>query len=125
MELIFTKTNNGYIAEYTATTHFNLHIEGGGKVYLYKRTSGERGVLIASIPSKDVVDVDVAVNHETIYTIVLKEKASFMVITTIDGEVINGVIQEGGGGDAPIGYETFDVTEGAFEAADGYFYVKL
>lgn len=106
MDLIFTKTNNDYIAEYTAATHFNLHIEGGGRVYLYKRTSGERGVLIASMPSKDVVDVDVAVNHKTIYTIVLKEKASFVAITTIDGEVINGVIQEEGGDNTPDGSES-------------------
>ena len=68
MELTFNKTSNGYIAEYSATTHFNLHIEGGGRVLLYKRTSGEHGDHIASIPS-NVVDVDVAVNFPAIYEI--------------------------------------------------------
>lgn len=68
MELTFNKTDRGYIAEYSAPTHFNLHIEGGGRVLLYKRTSGEQGDLIASIPSR-VVDVDVAVNFPATYEI--------------------------------------------------------
>lgn len=68
MELTFNKVGNTYIAEYQATTHFNLHIEGGGRVLLYKRTSGEQGDLIASIPSS-VVDVDVAVNFPATYEI--------------------------------------------------------
>jgi hypothetical protein len=37
MELTFNKTSNGYTAEYLATTHFNLHIEGGGRAELGKR----------------------------------------------------------------------------------------
>lgn len=40
MELKFTKVGKTYIAEMTAESAFNLHIEGGGRVYLYKRTSG-------------------------------------------------------------------------------------
>lgn len=64
MELTFNKSSNGYIADYTATTHFNLHIEGGGRVLLYKRTSGEKGDLLANIPSHGVVDIDIAVNFE-------------------------------------------------------------
>ena len=84
MELTFNKTSNGYIADYVATTHFNLHIEGGGRVILYKRTSGNQGDLIASIPS-EVVDVDVAVNFPTIYTIVLRNRADVIVITTAEG----------------------------------------
>ena len=82
MELTFNKTANGYIAEYSATTHFNLHIEGGSRVLLYKRTSGEHGDLIASIPSS-VVDVDVAVNFPATYTIVLTERPSLVTITTV------------------------------------------
>lgn len=93
MELTFNKTNNSYIAEYSATTHFNLHIEGGGKVLLYKRTIGERGNLVASIPSS-VVDVDVAVNFPATYTIVLIERPSSVTITTVEGEIINAVIPE-------------------------------
>jgi hypothetical protein len=76
----FIKTNNGYIAEYSATTHFNLHIEGGGRVMLYKRTSGEHGDLIASIPS-NVVDEDVAVNFPATYTIEVQTMPTMCVIT--------------------------------------------
>lgn len=100
MELTFNKTSNGYIAEYSATTHFNLHIEGGSRVLLYKRTSGEQGDHIASIPS-EVVDVDVAVNFPAIYTIVLTERPSAVTITTAEGEVINAVIPEEPSGDLP------------------------
>lgn len=127
MELTFNKTNNGYIADYTATTHFNLHIEGGGRVLLYKRTSGERGDLIASIPSK-VVDVDVVVNYECTYTIVLGDRADVVVITTAEGEVINGVLPEEDtpSGDIPSGYAEFITADDmVFSAADGAFYVKL
>lgn len=95
MELAFNKTDRGYIVEYSATTHFNLHIEGGGRVLLYKRTSGEYGDHIASI-SSTVVDVDVAVNFPTIYTIVLPERPLLVTITTVEGEVINAVIPNSG-----------------------------
>lgn len=80
MELTFDKTDRGYIAEYSATTHFNLHIEGGGRVLLYKRTSGERGDLIASIPSK-VVDVDVVVNYPATFEVVCEERPTAATIT--------------------------------------------
>lgn len=127
MELTFNKTVNGFIAEYSATTHFNLHIEGGGRVLLYRRTSGSQGTLLASIPS-EVVDVDVAVNHEATYTIVLRNEASLVVITTSEGEVITGVIPEGDvpSGDIPEGYAEFITADGmVFSASDGAFYVKL
>lgn len=126
MELTFNKTVNGYIADYVAATHFNLHIEGGGRVLLYRRTSGSQGTLLASIPS-EVVDVDVAVNHESTYTIVLRNEASLVVITTSEGEVITGVIPGGDvpSGDIPEGYEAFMAADGEFLAADGAFYVKL
>ena len=80
MELTFNKTSNGYIADYVTTTHFNLHIEGGGRVLLYRRTSGSQGTLLASIPS-EVVDVDVAVNHEATYTIHCATMPNTAVIT--------------------------------------------
>ena len=125
MELTFNKTDNGYIAEYSATTHFNLHIEGGGRVMLYKRTSGEHGDLIASIPSR-VVDVDVAVNFPATYTIVLIKRPSLVIITTAEGEVINAVISEESSGDIPEEYVEFITADGmVFSASDGAFYVKL
>ena len=81
MELTFNKTANGYIAGYTATTHFNLHIEGGGRVLLYKRTSGEKGDLLANIPSHGVVDIDIAVNFEATYEIHCDKMPDVAVIT--------------------------------------------
>lgn len=127
MELTFTKSTNGFIADYTATTHFNLHIEGGGRILLYKRTSGEKGDLLANIPSHGVVDIDVAVNFEAIYTIVLEKRAD-VVVTTKDGEVINGVLPEEDtpSGDIPSGYAEFITADNmVFSASDGAFYVKL
>lgn len=41
MELTFTKSSDSYIAEFTASSHFNLHIEGGGNISVYRKTSGE------------------------------------------------------------------------------------
>ena len=123
----FIKTNNSYIADYSATTHFNLHIEGGGRVLLYKRTSGTMGDLIASIPSR-VVDVDIAVNFPAIYTIVLIERPSLVTITTAEGDVINTVIPEEDtpSGDIPEGYAEFITADAmVFSASDGAFYVKL
>lgn len=121
----FIKTSNGYTAEYSATTHFNLHIEGGGRVLLYKRTSGEKGDLIASIPS-NVVDVDVAVNFPAIYTIVVIERPSLVTITTAEGEVINAVIPNGGGSNFPDGYVIFKAQDADFISSDGkYIYVKI
>lgn len=121
----FIKTNNSYIADYSATTHFNLHIEGGGRVLLYKRTSGTMGDLIASIPSR-VVDVDIAVNFPAIYTIVLTKKPSSVTITTVEGEIINAVIPEEPSGDIPEGYAEFITADDmVFYASDGAFYVKL
>lgn len=125
MELTFNKTVNGFIAEYSATTHFNLHIEDGGRVLLYKRTSGSQGTLLASIPS-NVVDVDVAVNFPATYTIVLIERPSLVTITTVEGEIINAMIPEESSGDIPEGYAEFITEDGiAFSASDGAFYVKL
>lgn len=125
MELTFNKTSNGYIADYVATTHFNLHIEGGGRILLYKRSSGSQGDLLASIPSKCVVDIDVAVNHEATYTIVLGNRAKEVLITTKDG-VITGVIPNGGGSNIPDGYVIFKAQDADFISSDGkYIYVKM
>lgn len=116
MELTFNKTANGYTAEYSATTHFNLHIEGGGRVLLYKRTSGSQGDLIASIPS-NVVDVDVAVNIPATYTILLTARPQGVTITTAD-EVINAVI--------PAEMAVFKAKDADFISADGkHIYVKM
>lgn len=128
MDLQFTKVGETYIADYSATTHFNIHIEGGGRVELYRRTSGEKGVRIASIPAH--ADIDIAVNFPATYTILLSEKASLVVLTTAEGETIEGVIpsEPSGEGDAdiPEGYAHFITADDMiFSASDGAFYVKL
>lgn len=81
MELTFNKTANGFVADYTATTHFNLHIEGGGRVLLYKRTSGEKGDLLVNIPSHGVLDIDIAVNFEATYEIHCDKMPDVAIIT--------------------------------------------
>ena len=42
MDLTFNKTNKGYVAEFEATSDFNLHVErkGEGAILLYQRTQG-------------------------------------------------------------------------------------
>lgn len=40
MEMVFNQVGRTWQAEFTVTADFNLHIEGGGRVYLYRRTSG-------------------------------------------------------------------------------------
>ena len=79
MDLQFTKVGEAYIADYSATTHFNIHIEGGGRVELYRRTSGEKGDLIASIPAN--ADIDVAVNFPATYEIHCDNMPDVAVIT--------------------------------------------
>lgn len=117
MELTFTKVGNTYIAEYQATTHFALHIEGGGRVVLYKRTAGTQGEIIATIPA-DVVDTDIAVNFPATYAIVVTERPSLVTITTAEGEVINAVI--------PAEMAVFKAKDADFISADGkYIYVKV
>lgn len=48
MELTFSKVGNSHIADYQATTNFNLHIEGGGRIVIYKKTSGKMRDALAS-----------------------------------------------------------------------------
>ena len=45
MELVFTKKNSLYVAEFEATGDFNLHVEGvvKGNITAYQRTSAEGG----------------------------------------------------------------------------------
>lgn len=116
----FIKTNNGYRAEHSASTSFNLHIEGGGRILIYRKTSGEKGSLIASIPA-EVVDVDIVVDFPATYTIVVMRRAE-VTITTKDGEVINGVMPE----EAPEGYTDFELADGSvLVGSDEAIYVKL
>lgn len=47
------------------------------------------------------------------------------VTLNIIGTSVRKKSDGGGGGDVPNGYETFEVTEGVFEVADGTFYAKI
>lgn len=80
MELTFTKTDNGYISDYSATTHFNLHIEGGGRVSLYKKTSGDKWDFVTEFKTP-IVDYDVAVNIPKTFRVVCSNIPALSVIT--------------------------------------------
>ena len=79
MDLQFTKVGETYIADYSATTHFNIHIEGGGRVALYRRTSGERWDFVTDF-NTSIVDYDVAVNISKTFRVVCSENPSLCVI---------------------------------------------
>lgn len=61
MELIFTKSSNGYIADFSASTPFNIHIErdGGRVLSVSRRTVGEGWGTIEIIRQGRVIDADV------------------------------------------------------------------
>lgn len=82
MELTFTKVGNTYIADYSASSHFNIHIEGGKRVALFNKTSGENWAIVTEFKTP-VVDYDVAVNIPKTYRIVCSENPSLCVITNV------------------------------------------
>lgn len=133
MELTFTKVGNTYIADYSASSHFNIHIEGGKRVALFNKTSGIQWGFTASLPINNTTDVDIAVNRPKDFRFALQEKAETFIITTKDGTTIEGVFpDEPISPDAPDvpsipdGYEEFIASvDGIFSASDGAYYVKL
>lgn len=80
MELTFNKVGNTYIAEYQATTHFNLHIEGGGKVQIQYKTSGNTYDNLKSF-NTSTVDYDIAVNIAKDYRIICSNLPTITIIT--------------------------------------------
>ena len=132
MELSFTKVGSTYIADYSASSHFNIHIEGGKRVVLFNKTSGENWAFTASLPINNTTDVDIAVNRPKDFRFALEQKAETFIITTKDGTTIEGVFPsepispDAPSGDIPVGYEEFIASvDGIFSASDGAFYVKL
>lgn len=124
MELTF---NNGkYVGELRASAPFNLHIEGGGTMSLFRRTSGESYRQIAYLPCS-VLDTDVNVGIEADYKIEIHGRPSMVVVTLMGGEVEDVVIPElpSAEPEAPEGYAFLRGTDGIFLASNGPFFVKL
>lgn len=130
MDLSFTKVGTTYIADYSASSHFNIHIEGGKRVALFNKTSGIQWGFTASLPINNTTDVDIAVNRPKDFRFALEQKAETFIITTKDGTTIEGVFPDEpispDAPDVPSGYEEFIASvDGIFSASDGAFYVKL
>lgn len=85
MNLTFNKTPNGWVAEFQAPTHFNLHLErkDAGRLDLYRKTSGSN-YDYARIPYKGgskVVDMDVPVVMSREYKVVCESEPTVAIIT--------------------------------------------
>ena len=84
MNLTFNKTSNGWVAEFEAAAHFNLHIEKeAGRLDLYRKTSGSNYDYVR-IPYKGgskVVDMDVPVVMSRDYRVVCDSEPTVAIIT--------------------------------------------
>lgn len=80
MELTFNKTSDGYVAEHLAATHFNLHIEGGGRVQIQYKTSGNTYDNLKSF-NTSTVDYDIVVNIAKDYRIICSNLPTIAIIT--------------------------------------------
>jgi len=85
MDLIFNKTSNGWVAEFNAPTHFNLHLErkDAGRLDLYRKTSGSNYDYVR-IPYKGgskVVDMDVPVVMSRECKVVCDSEPTVAIIT--------------------------------------------
>ena len=76
MDLIF----NNKVAEFRSDTHFNLHIEGGRDVVLYRRTSGDRWDIVGRLRG-DTIDIDVVVVLPKDYRVVCEAEPRMAVVT--------------------------------------------
>ena len=126
MELQFNKTSNGWVAEFNAPTHFNLHLErkDAGRLDLFRKTSGSNYVRIPYKGGAKVVDMDVPVMMSREYKVLCGSRPSMMIVTFADGTIWEADIPSEGG--APSDYSQFLTADGmVFTASDGAFYVKL
>lgn len=80
MELTFNKVGETYEAEFNAGTDFNLHIEDGGRVALYKRTAGTGWDSVKGVTT-DVYDYDVSVGIPKDYRVVCETLPSVAIVT--------------------------------------------
>ena len=126
MELTFNKTSNGWVAEFNAPTHFNLHLErkDAGRLDLYRKTSGSNYIRIPYKDNAKVVDVDVPVVISRDYKVLCGSRPSILIVTFADGTILEADIPSEGG--APSGYSRFLTADGmVFTASDGNYFVKL
>lgn len=126
MELQFNKTPNGWVAEFNAPTHFNLHLErkDAGRLDLYRKTSGSNYVRIPYKGNNKIVDVDVPVVISRDYKILCGSRPSMMIVTFADGTILEADIPSEGY--TPSGYSRFLTADGmVFTASDGNYFVKL
>ena len=80
MDLQFTKVGETYIADYSATTHFNIHIEGGGRIQIQYKTSGNTYDNSKGF-STSIVDYDIVVNIAKDYRIICSNLPTIAIIT--------------------------------------------
>jgi hypothetical protein len=126
MELTFNKTINGWVAEFNAPTHFNLHLErkDAGRLDLYRKASGSNYVRIPYKEDNKIVDIDVPVVMSRDYKVLCGSRPSMMIVTFADGTILEAIIPSEGG--APSGYSQFLTADGmVFTASDGNYFVKL
>ena len=72
-------TFNNNTAEFHASTHFNLHIEGAS-ASLYRRTSGTQWDFVKTL-NGNVIDEDVANNIPKEWKVVVTEEPTMAVVT--------------------------------------------
>lgn len=126
MNLTFNKTSNGWVAEFNAPIHFNLHLErkDAGRLDLYHKTSGNNYIRIPYEGDNKIVDVDVPVVISRDYKVLCGSKPSMMIVTFADGTILEADIPSEGG--TPSGYSQFLTADGmVFTASDGNYFVKL
>lgn len=88
MNLTFNKTPNGWVAEFNAPTHFNLHLErkDTGRLDLYRKTSGSNYdyIYIPHQIATEIVDVDIPVAIGSDYKIVCGSEPIVAIITFVE-----------------------------------------
>lgn len=124
--LIFNKTTQGWVAEFQAPTHFNMHLEceDVGRLDIYRKTSGSDYVRIPYKGGDKVVDTDVLVVMSREYKVLCGSRPSVFIITFADGTILEANIPSEG--NAPSDYAQFLTADGmVFTALDGNYFVKL
>lgn len=119
MELTF----NNNAAEFLASTHFNLHIEGAS-ASLYKRTSGAQWDFVKTLNGA-VIDEDVAVTIPKDYRIVCAETPKMCVVTFADGTIVEADIQQPPMGESSVTEITFSVEGKSYKARKGMTFLEF
>lgn len=125
MELTFNQTDKGWVAEFEAATHFNLHLEReqSGRLDLYKRSAGTSWEYVGKpyLAGKRVVDFDVPVVVGKMYKVVLSELPTMMIVTFADGTQLEAEMPEQGGSEFVSIRELYQPTTEDVDINTGYF----